>query len=235
MDHLHHASLIDAVLGPRTREVLEAADFHCWNAAAHWPHSVSVRVASGVADDVASPCDDGGERIARVVMQTEVIAASLAVDPLLMMAHDENGKIGLGSVLVEPFDLRLLESTGGLRRDRRVHQRYAQPGHLDPEIIGVEGLTEVGVVISAHDVQLLAERSSIARFEGIEFLLRALRGQIALDENAQRVDVCDLTARCAVHDLRIRGFTGTGPLNRTLWIVVDLAALLLAEVHVVDA
>ena len=54
----------------------------------------------------------------------------------------------------------------------RVEQGHRHAVELDPLVAGVLVLAAVGVVVAAHDVQAIAERRAVARFEGGELVVR---------------------------------------------------------------
>ena len=102
MHDLGHASLVDAVLGPRAGEVLYATDLNAGHTARHVPYTVAVRMASGVGDDPRVAGDHVGERVAGVGMHPEVALAAMLVarrrtrpcPPRLMVAHHDDRRVG---------------------------------------------------------------------------------------------------------------------------------------------
>ena len=94
-------------------------------------------------------------------------------------------------------------------------------------------LTQVGVVIATNDVQSRSEGGSVAVLERGELGIGARAREVALHQHRVGGDGRDLANRRPVHDLGIRGLAGSRALNRSARVVVDAAALLLAEVNVV--
>ena len=150
-----------------------------------------------------------------------------------MVAHHEHRCVGDRGVGVEPVELLGGEHAGGVLGDDGVHQRDGHPGQLHPSVAGVRVLAVVGVVVAAHHVQPVAERTPVAGLERRPLLGPAVLGEVALHEHRERVDVGDLGDRAPVHRLGVGLLAGLGALDRPERVVVDPAGLHLAEVDVV--
>ena len=153
----------------------------------------------------------GIERVARVGVQPEVVVAAplravASRHPLLMMAEQQRAPGGR-KLIVEPLDLRRPHRPGRPERDRGVEQRDRQTGQIDPLVAGVGGLAVMGVVVAAHDVQALAERCAVARFERRPLAVLAVVRQVTLHDHGRGIDAGDLGHGAAVHHLRVRRLT----------------------------
>ena len=234
VDDLEDAAVVHAVLRPRAGEVLDAADLDRRHAAVHRAHPVPMGVTGGVGDDGRAPRDHGGQAVARVGVDAEVLRVPLALGPLLVMAHREHRHGRRRRSRVEPVELLRRQVPGRGVRDRGVEERDCHTGELEPLVAGVVALAAEGVVVAPHDVQARPEGGAVARLEGGELLVPPVVGEVALDDDRVEVGRRHLVHRGPVHRLRIGVAVRVGAQDRPEVAAVDPAGLDLAEVDVVD-
>lgn len=231
---LHDAAFVDAILGPRSWEVLDTADLDGRNSARHPPDPMTMRVSRGVRKDSLTPCGNLGQAVTAVGIQTEVLAVSLSRDPLLMVTHHEHRTIRRGRQLVEPLQLLGADRARRVFGSNRVEQGNGDTGKIDPLVARIFVLPVIRVVIAANDMEAIAEGIPIEGFERGKLVISAVACEVTLHHNSGKIRMQHLGDGRVVHRLGMGRLTERDLLNRAAWIVVDLATLNLAEVQVVD-
>ena len=186
---LHDATLVHAVLGPRPGEVLHAGHLDEGHdaGAIEAADPVAVGVASRVRDDARLPGHDVHQGVRIVGVDPEVVRRPRprgALDPVLVVSHDDDGSVRFAGHGVEPGQLFRTDPAGRRRRDHRVQQGQPDPGQVDHLVAGVRVLPAVGVVVAPHDVEPVPEGAAVAGLERGELLVHAVHGQVALGDEA---------------------------------------------------
>ena len=198
--------------------------------------AIAVRVPGEVARDRGPAIDHRAERVAVVGVDAEVGLAALvrARVPRMMVAEHEHRNRGGRGELIEPLELVARDAAAVGAGARRVEHREGDAVELDREVPGRDLFGAHRVVVAADVTHAVAE-PRVRVEERLVLRFGAEVREIALHDDRVGIEPRDLVDRTRVHHFRVRRLARFRHEHRAeLLGRPELAALLLAEVHVVD-